>query len=92
VLAAALAWLSVGCERREVESAGRAAAESYLERQRNNVIENWQSRVRKAPECANFAEQYAVEGKKHASAASGKFVTAMQRVRAAAVQANCIEQ
>jgi hypothetical protein len=81
--------MTVGCDRQQVESVGRAAAESHQERYRDSVIKNWQSHVRKVPECAYFVELYAAEGVKHASAATGKFVNAMQKVKAAALQANC---
>jgi hypothetical protein len=91
-LAIALLAALLGCERNDIESAGRAVAASQQEKYRDNVIENWQSHVRKVPECANFIELFAIEGKKYPSAASGKFVTAMQRIKTSAAQAECLAQ
>lgn len=69
-----------------VQTAGKAYNASY----RDNVIGNWQRRVKDTPDCEPFREQFKIEGEKYSSPASGAFVTAMQRVKATAAAAGCI--
>jgi hypothetical protein len=80
------------CSHNDVEAAGKAVADAYQTNYRDNVIRNWQSHIKLIPECATFRDQYATEGRKYPSAASGSFQIAMQRVKKLASQAGCVEK
>jgi hypothetical protein len=68
------------------------AAAAYLASQRDGVIRNWQSHVVDSKVCEQFIDRYKTEGQKFPTAASGKFVNAMTRVKKAAIAANCIKR
>lgn len=65
-------------------------AETYLSRQRDSVITNWQARLLDEPRCDRFRQLHRTHGERFSSAASGGFVQAMQDVRnAARLDASC---
>lgn len=77
------------CSREQSAAVGGAAAKSYLESNRDNIIKNWQAKVAPTPGCAVFKEQFRAAGSRYDSAAAASFHTDMTRVWEAAKAAKC---
>lgn len=62
---------------------------SYNTSYRDNVIKNWQNRVADTAECASFKARFKAAGDRHESAASGAFVTDMQKIMNGVKASHC---
>lgn len=81
--------VSAACSREQAAAAGNAAAKSYLESNRDNIIKNWQAKVASTPVCADFKEQFRAVGSRYDNAANASFSIEMSKVWEATKAAKC---
>jgi hypothetical protein len=88
-LSLAILLVLLGCSREQVSSASGAAAKSYNETYRDNVIMNWQARVSTAPACMEFKNRFVTAGERYDNAANGSFAQDMIKIWDATKAAGC---
>ena len=79
----------VACSPKQPVELAKQATDGYNSSYRDNVIENWQNRLKDTPMCLPWRERLKSEGQKHESAATGKFQMAMRQVMNEATAADC---
>jgi hypothetical protein len=77
------------CSREQTAAAGNAAAKSYLESNRDNIIKNWQGKVASTPACTEFKDQFRIVGNRYDNAANASFSIEMSKVWEATKAAKC---
>ncbi len=88
-LSLAVLLVLLGCSREQVASASSAAAKSYNESYRDNVIKSWQARVSNAPACAEFKNRFKASGERYDNAVNGLFMQDMFKIWDATKAAGC---
>ena len=81
-----------GCVSKDYRSFGENVGEKYNKSLRNNAINNYVKRISGLPRCEAYKNNYMVVGKRHASAASGAFVTDMRAIYNTAIEDGCISE
>lgn len=84
-----LVCVLAACSREQTVAAGNAAAKSYNESSRDNIIKNWQAKVASTPACAEFKQQFLAVGSRYDSPAAASFHIDMSKVWEAAKAAKC---